>query len=110
VREEAGLTTRAARLGRNPRVLEAAPVTARRMVVLKSSKVLKKRVADGLRGGGVSRREQGRALSSRPRPRSSRRRSHGSSQPPARCFEAPAKKAKHARADGFSRPLAVSTA
>ena len=45
-----------ARPGRNPRTLEAPPVTVRR-VVFKSSRVLKKRVAEGQRGGGDSRRE-----------------------------------------------------
>ncbi len=100
----------AARPGRNPCTLEAEPIAARLVVVFKSSGPLKKRAAKGLPGGGNCCRDQGRALSSRARPRSRRRRSHGSSQPPARCFEAPAKKARHARASGFSCPFAVSTA
>lgn len=39
---------KAERPGRNPRTLESAPVTARRVVVFRASKVLKKRVAESL--------------------------------------------------------------
>ena len=48
---------KAARPGRNPRTLEAAPVTARRVVVFKASRLMKKRVAEGLSGGGNCRRK-----------------------------------------------------
>lgn len=40
-----GLRDKAARPGRNPRTLEAAPVAARRVVVFRASQVLKKRIA-----------------------------------------------------------------
>ena len=36
------------RPGRNPRTLEAAPIAARRVVVFRASKVLKKRIAESL--------------------------------------------------------------
>lgn len=38
------------RMGRNPRTGEPAGITARRVVVFRSSAVLKKRIADGLAG------------------------------------------------------------
>ena len=47
---------KAARPGRNPRTLEEAAVTVRR-VAFKSPRLLKKRVAEGQRGGGDSCRE-----------------------------------------------------
>ena len=39
---------KAERPGRSPRTLEAAPVRARRVVVFRASKVLKKRIAESL--------------------------------------------------------------
>lgn len=51
-----GLRDKAARRGRNPRTLEAAPIAARRVVVFRASQVLKRRIARGMSGGGDGRR------------------------------------------------------
>ena len=51
-----GLRVKAARTGRNPRTLEAEPVSARRVVVFRASQVLKNRIALSLSGGGDGRR------------------------------------------------------
>ena len=51
-----GLRSKAERPGRNPRTLEAAPIAARRVVVFRASKVLRKRIAESLSGNGQWRR------------------------------------------------------
>ena len=51
-----GRHDKAARPGRNPRALEAAPVAARRVVMLRASQVLKNRTAGSLPGGREGRR------------------------------------------------------
>ena len=50
-----GLRGKAVRQGRNPRTLEAAPIAARRVVVFRASKVLKRRIAESLSGDGQGR-------------------------------------------------------
>ena len=46
---------KAARTGRNPKTLEAAPIAARRVVAFRASKVLRKRIAESLSGNGHGR-------------------------------------------------------
>lgn len=46
-----GLRDKAGRMGRNPRTLEEAPVTPRRVVTFRASQALKKRIAGGMCGG-----------------------------------------------------------
>jgi len=50
-----GLRDKAERPGRNPRTREAAPIAARRVVVFRASKVLKKRIAESLSDNGRGR-------------------------------------------------------
>ena len=50
-----GLRDKAERPGRNPRTREAAPIAARRVVVFRASKVLKRRIAESLSGNGQGR-------------------------------------------------------
>ena len=50
------LRDKAERPGRNPLTLEAAPIAARRVVVFRASKVLKKRIAESLSSNGQGRR------------------------------------------------------
>ena len=47
-----GLRDKRGRLGRNPRTLETAPISPRRVVVFRASHVLKQRIDKGLSGGG----------------------------------------------------------
>ena len=47
-----GLRDKAPRMGRNPRTGEAAPISARRVVVFRPSAVLKTRIQDGLADAG----------------------------------------------------------
>ena len=46
------LRDKPARLGRNPRTLKTAPITPRRVVSFRASHVLKKRIDNGMSGGG----------------------------------------------------------
>ena len=46
------LRRKAARTGRNPKTREAAAITPRRVVTFRASQALKRRIAEGMSGGG----------------------------------------------------------
>ena len=49
------LRDKAARMGRNPKTREAAPITPRRVVTFRASDVLKAEIDEALSGGGDGR-------------------------------------------------------